>query len=241
MGDITLTPEAREIIDNYMSGRSTTEKEPVFVGLERNCTSALRKIADEVFSEKCTMRLVRIKDEPPRLNKWDIKSENYFSGSSFLSYIPWGYGRLKFGYRYFLYGRCALFFEKHDQDIVSAYIENRWGTAENAIERTSSFLGLCADYADWFNERRERFLQDMSNAIAEVKKFQMSEKPQSHVGVANLLKTLTKTMEKQGADIKNIAKVQYAVCIQAGIYIPDEFLMDVAIATDILEDKEEKL
>lgn len=81
----------------------------------------------------------------------------------------------------------------------------------------------------------------MSNAIAEVKKFQMSEKPQSHGGVANLLKTLTKTMEKQGADIKNIAKVQYAVCIQAGIYIPDEFLMDVAIATDILEDKEEKL
>lgn len=241
MGDITLTPEAREIIDNYMSGRTAAEREPVFVGLERNCTRALRETVDEVFLEKCTMRLVRIKDEPPRLNKWDIKSENYFSGSSFLSYIPWGYGRLKSGYRYFLYGRCAIFFEKYDQDIVNAYIERRWGTAENAIENTPSFLDLCADYADWFNERRERFLQNMGNAIAEVKKFQMSEKPQSHGGVANLLKTLTKTMEKQGADIKNIAKVQYAVCIQAGIYIPDEFLMDVAIATDILEDKEEKL
>lgn len=48
------------------------------------------------------------------------------------------------------------------------------------------------------------------------------------------------TREKQGADIKNIAKVLYAVCIQAGIYIPDEFLMDVAIAADILEDKEGK-
>ena len=42
-------------------------------------------------------------------------------------------------------------------------------------------------------------------------------------------KTLTKTMEKQGADIRSIAKVQYTICMQAGIYIPDEFIEDVAV------------
>lgn len=63
----------------------------------------------------------------------------------------------------------------------------------------------------------------------------LSSKPQSHGGVANLLKVLTKTMEKQGADIQNIAKVQYAVCVQAGIYIPDEFIRDVAVTLDMKE------
>lgn len=56
------------------------------------------------------------------------------------------------------------------------------------------------------------------------------KRPNSHGGIANLLKTLTKTMEKQGASIETIAKVQYTVCMQAGIYIPDEFIEDVAVA-----------
>lgn len=56
------------------------------------------------------------------------------------------------------------------------------------------------------------------------------KRPNSHGGVANLLKVITKTMEQQGASIENIAKVQYTVCMQAGIYIPDEFIEDVAVA-----------
>lgn len=48
-----------------------------------------------------------------------------------------------------------------------------------------------------------------------------------------MLKVLTKTMEKQGSDIASIAKVQYAVCVQAGIYIPDEFIRDVAVTLDM--------
>ena len=59
--------------------------------------------------------------------------------------------------------------------------------------------------------------------------------PQSHGGVANLLKVLTKTMQTRGTSIHTIAKVQYAVCMQAGIYIPDEFLTDVLVAADILQ------
>lgn len=48
----------------------------------------------------------------------------------------------------------------------------------------------------------------------------------SYTGVANLLKILTKTMELQGAYISTIAEVQYSVCKQAGIDIPEEFLTD---------------
>ena len=56
--------------------------------------------------------------------------------------------------------------------------------------------------------------------------------PHSHGGVANLLKVLTNTMKMQGADIRSIAKVQYAICKQAGIYISDEFIEDVAVAME---------
>ena len=63
--------------------------------------------------------------------------------------------------------------------------------------------------------------------------------PHSHGGVANLLKILTRTMEKQGADIRSIAKVQYAICVQAGVMIPEVFLTDVAAALDYKEATEE--
>ena len=55
----------------------------------------------------------------------------------------------------------------------------------------------------------------------------------SHGGVANLLKVLTKTMTAQGSSIRTIAKVQYTICTQAGIYIPDEFVTDVLVGADI--------
>lgn len=76
--------------------------------------------------------------------------------------------------------------------------------------------------------------------VSEVKKqiLQNGKRPNSHGGVANLLKTLTKTMEKQGASIQSIAKVQYAICMQAGIYIPDEFIEDVALALSIMDGNE---
>ena len=54
-----------------------------------------------------------------------------------------------------------------------------------------------------------------------------------------MLKVLTKTMEKQGSDITSIAKVQYAICVQAGIYIPDEFIRDVAVTLDMPIENEE--
>lgn len=57
----------------------------------------------------------------------------------------------------------------------------------------------------------------------------------SHGGVANLLKVLTKTMQAQGADIRNIAKMQWMICRQANVLLPDEFLTDVSTVLDMEE------
>ena len=59
--------------------------------------------------------------------------------------------------------------------------------------------------------------------------------PSSHGGVANLLKVLTKTMEQRGASLNTIAKTQWAICKQAGFYIPDEFLTDASVLMDYNE------
>lgn len=76
-------------------------------------------------------------------------------------------------------------------------------------------------------------MENMKTDIQGIRGLSARKTPQSHGGVANLLKVLTKTMEKQGSDIASIAKVQYAVCVQAGIYIPDEFIRDVAVTLDM--------
>ena len=78
-------------------------------------------------------------------------------------------------------------------------------------------------------------MEKMEVDIQNVRDMSAKKTPQSHGGVANLLKVLTKTMEKQGADI---AKVQYAIWVQAGIYIPDEFIRDVAVTLDMPINKE---
>ena len=75
-----------------------------------------------------------------------------------------------------------------------------------------------------------------TNDLLNMKKVELARQgklPQSHGGVANLLKLLTQTMKAQGANIKSIAKVQYTVCMQAGIYIPEEFITDVLVSANI--------
>ena len=225
-----IHPMALKIIKEYLG--EDANNEPHFSGMERNCTSTLKYMASEVFEEKCVRRILRLKGEPQRENEWDRKLDTYFDGSSIYSYSLWGKTHKSLDLK------CQMYFEDHAEEILRVYIQDRWGDTEAAVEKTPCFLSLCTDFADWFDERREEFLENMTAAIAEIKKFQMSDKPQSHGGVANLLKVLTKTMEKQGADIGNIAKVQYAVCVQAGIYIPEEFLQDVAIALSITEKEE---
>lgn len=233
MGELILDQEVIQVIDNYMDNRP---RKPNFYCLDRGCSPTLYHMAEDVFTENCIRRCLTLKGEAFKENEWDRKYDNYFTGGMWLSYVPFIENR-RCRYAYFLHRKCENYFENHSKEIVNIYLEVRWGSIENAIMSTKCLLELCTDFAEWFDERRKGFLKEMDAAIAEIKKFQMSEKPQSHGGVANLLKVITKTMEKQGADIANIAKVQYAVCIQAGIYIPDEFVQDVAVAMNVLEDK----
>ena len=170
--------------------------------------------------------------------KWDTKYDTYFQGNTWYSF-SWFNGRCGFGYRYFLKASCELYFEKHARQIVSLFLSERYSSIEDAIIETDCFLELWNAFEKWFDNRRNKFMENMKTDIQEIRSLSTRKTPQSHGGVANLLKVLTKTMEKQGSDISSIAKVQYAVCVQAGIYIPDEFIRDVAVTLDMPIENEE--
>lgn len=97
-----------------------------------------------------------------------------------------------------------------------------------------TFDALFTDFKNYFTERKYALMEKVENAlqVQKTKLAQRGEKPQSYGGVANLLKVLQKTSLEQGNSIQTIAKVQFAVCMQAGIMIPNEFLTDVMAATD---------
>ena len=102
---------------------------------------------------------------------------------------------------------------------------------EGAIKQTANYRELCSIWDEWFIRRRRNFMEKQNNEI--IKRTGVPAKmTSSHGGVANLLKTLTKTMIMQGSSVQTIAKVQWSVCQQAGIYIPSEFLTDVTVVMD---------
>lgn len=228
-----LSSEALSFMEDYLGYSIEDMSEPVFLGLERHCVPRLRELAQSVFEEKCERKLLRLKGKPIRENEWDRKRITYFNGSDMYAFFPWDFSRKNLGLLNF---KAREYFQTNSAEITRLFINERYGSVVTAIEQTHYFTQIIKEFVKWFDKRREKFLEDMSTAIAEVKKFQMADKPQSHGGVANLLKVLTKTMEKQGADITNIAKVQYAVCVQAGIYIPSEFIQDVAVAMDVIKE-----
>lgn len=123
----------------------------------------------------------------------------------------------------------------HAEKLRDAYIRQKYGTMENAMRQTGKFSVLFDTFREDFAYRRNKFMEK-TNDLIDVKKGELKRQgkmPQSHGGVANLLKVLTQTMKAQGSSIKTIAKVQYTVCIQAGIYIPEEFITDVLVAANI--------
>lgn len=134
--------------------------------------------------------------------------------------------------------KCWHYFNENGTKIIKAFIKAKYGSTETAIRQAKSFDALFNEFLDWFKERRIEFVKKVTNQLDEKKAeiAKIGKLPQSHGGVANLLKVLTKTMYTRGASIETVAKVQYAVCMQAGIYIPEEFLTDVLVAADIMED-----
>lgn len=141
----------------------------------------------------------------------------------------------KNAYGYYVKTRSEQFCRDNGDLFIHRFLLSKYrGSLEKAIETTKSFEQLWSELLEYFNGRKEKYMARQKAEIEISKETGIAnhKTPQSHGGVANLLKVLTKTMEKQGADITNIAKMQYAVCKQAGIYIPDEFLTDVAVMLD---------
>ena len=130
------------------------------------------------------------------------------------------------------------YFSEHRGKICDAFIqETHGGDLPRAMEESGTFENLFDSFLDYFSKKRGDFMES-TNALLEAKRGELisqNKVPQSHGGVANLLKVLTQTMKAQGSSIRTIAKVQYAVCLQAGIYIPEEFITDVLVAANIEE------
>lgn len=227
--ELTIDKEVVEIIDHYMD-----REKPKTAGLERICINKMQGMAENVIMGISIKSMIRLKGEPQIRDIYNPKHKSYFQGSSWYQYSWWD-GRSGRGYAYFLHGKCERYFEDNSEKIIVNFLHDTYGTIENAVLQTDSFTKLAEEFEQWFEERRTRFMEQTDTDIQKWKEACAATKPQSHGGVANLLKVLTKTMEKQGADIQNIAKVQYAVCVQAGIYIPDVFVRDVAVTLDMKE------
>lgn len=137
--------------------------------------------------------------------------------------------------------RSWIYMNEHGEALCTAYIKLRFGgDMLQAMRSYSSFEELFDGFLQFFDEKRENFMAKTKNQIeTQNKKMAPATRPQSHGGVANLLKVLTATMREQGSSIYTIAKVQYAVCVQAGIFIPEEFLTDVLVAHDLIEEAQE--
>ncbi len=131
-----------------------------------------------------------------------------------------------------------VWFNEQSEAICNGYFTKKFdGNVESAMIWFGTFELLFDDFKKYFEERKKALMEKTEQAL-QARKAELAkkgEKPQSYGGVANLLKVLKNTSIEQGSSIQTVAKVQYAVCMQAGIFIPDEFLTDVMTAMDIME------
>lgn len=131
------------------------------------------------------------------------------------------------------------YFNKNDNKIIDRYIHDRWSNdLRSAMREAGTYNALHDDWLEYFKKRRETFMEKTEIAISAwtTEMAKTGKMPQSHGGVANLLKVLTRTMKEHGSGIESIAKMQYTVCMQAGIYIVPEFLTDVLVAEELMRE-----
>ena len=205
-----------------------------------------------MLERRCVYHLVTVVQELPIPQLFERKSESDWSnGKIKMRLLPTKYEIWMNDFRpydhdipYSLWAHskrvnaCLKTFNKKcSEQITKLFVFERYETTEKMFQTTQNIQEVFTEFLEWFDLKRRGFRQKMDADMVKASNGNIvkGKVPASHGGVANLLKTLTRTMEKQGASIESIAKVQYAVCIQAGIYIPDEFLEDVAVALDILK------
>ena len=197
--------------------------------LEEQCKGVFRSACEEVVNKH--EELVRIRGWPRKPNPFkdffEFEDQYYVWDGALIRRVmnsrignPW-----RDCFNYFV----------HADKLRDAWIKKKYGTVENAMRAEGSFAELFHAFTEDFARERERFMDKTAELIAgkaqELKK--QGKLPQSHGGVANLLKVLTQTIKQQGSSIRTIANVQYVVCLQAGILIPDEFITDVLVAANM--------
>lgn len=201
--------------------------------VERVCESALKRLCRQVV-ERHNQPLVRLKDDKKNISSNPFKD---FVNGEFGWFDTYLVGMSK--PRAMCHDKCVAFFDKNAGQICTAFMREEYhGDVEYAMFKTMDFMVLFQKFLNWFSDKRREFQMQFNVSEAKKQMLENGKRPNSHGGVANLLKTLTKTMEKQGASIQSIAKVQYTICMQAGIYIPDEFIEDVAVALSVMEGDE---
>lgn len=201
--------------------------------LERVCENSLKRLCRPIV-EAHNPPKVRLKGDtkeyPPNPYKDFVNGEFGW----FDTYI---FGMSK--RRKMCHDKCAAFFNRKSSFLCLIFLTQKYdGDIEQAMSITGNFTTLYQQFLEWFDEKRRDFQMEFNVSEAKKQMLKNGKRPNSHGGVANLLKTLTKTMENQGASIQSIAKVQYTICMQAGIYIPDEFIEDVAVALSVMEGDE---
>lgn len=128
--------------------------------------------------------------------------------------------------------KCEQWFHHNCEGMIyGMFRSNGWKDIGDAIKGTHNYKGLCNRWDNWFERKKDSFMAKMNEDIVKASGVP-AKMPSSHGGVANLLKVLTKTMLQRGTSLDTIAKTQYAICTQAGIYIPNEFLTDVSVVMD---------
>ena len=160
--------------------------------------------------------------------------DGFYDGSSAYG-IVWQWDRKRGSNETFR--KAVGFFSRNGRVFCQGYVDDCFkGDWRKAILHHGNFDSLFLGFEEYFGERKIKFMEKTVDIIKQLRpdiKSIKQLKTNSHGGVANLLKVLTKTMNEQGASIRSIAKMQYGICCQAGIYLPDEFITDVLVATDI--------
>lgn len=200
--------------------------------VERVCENALKRLCRQVV-ECHNPPLVRLKGDKKNISANPFKGFVNGEFGWFDTYLI-GMSRR----RAMCHDKCVAFFNQKSSFLCLIFLTQKYdGDLESAMAQTGKFEVMYQEFLNWFDDKRRKFQMQFNVSEAKKQMLENGKRPNSHGGVANLLKTLTKTMEKQGACIQSIAKVQYTICMQAGIYIPDEFIEDVAIALSAMEDK----
>lgn len=197
-----------------------------------------RELYDQCYAIKDRTPLVRLKGTPKKQDPFEHFFDDEPRWALDFTVLPKLDGRTGIWRKDSIVRKVWVFFSTNDQKIIDAYIRLRWGNDLRAgMVEMGHYGKLKADYLQFFADRREMFLKEEEKALEQVKTANLvqGKMPRSHGGVANLLKVLTKTMISQGSSIQTIARVQYAVCIQAGIMLPNEFLTDVLVADAMME------